>query len=215
MRVRRVIAERFGFEALLRRRSSLSSGHRCRRPTLVPSMGFVPLRGSSCSRCVPAVPGRRPPKPKPRRADPRRPLALRSPEGDAQARRKRRISGIPLRVHPRRRAGARRRDGTGGAEARPRTGAFSARRSWPPCRDPAGEPAEAGFAARPVPGESVRSTSGEGLVRDALESLPSPKRRERRESPAGRPHRPPWGFRRQRSLRGATPSVGQIGRAHV
>jgi hypothetical protein len=43
---------------------------------------------------------------------------------DAQARRERRISGIPLRVHPRRRAGARRRDNTGGAEARPRTGAF-------------------------------------------------------------------------------------------
>lgn len=30
MRVRRIIAERFGFEALLRRRSSLPSGHRCR-----------------------------------------------------------------------------------------------------------------------------------------------------------------------------------------
>jgi hypothetical protein len=89
---------------------------------------------------------------------------------DAQARRKRRISGIPLRVHPRRRAGARRRDGTGEAEAWPRTGAFSARRSWPPCRDPAGEPAEAGFAARPVPGESVRSTSREGLVCDALDA---------------------------------------------
>lgn len=30
MRVRRIVTERFGFEALLRRRSSLSSGHRCR-----------------------------------------------------------------------------------------------------------------------------------------------------------------------------------------
>jgi hypothetical protein len=81
MRVRRIIAERFGFEALLRRRSSLSSGHRCRRPTFVPSMGFVPLRGSSCSRCVPAVPGRRPPKPKPRRADPRHPTRKRVESG--------------------------------------------------------------------------------------------------------------------------------------
>jgi hypothetical protein len=79
MRVRRTIAERIGFEALLRRQSPLSSGRRCRRPTLVPSMGFVPLRGSSCVRSLqrhrgeavwlaaphvggvagPAVPGRR------------------------------------------------------------------------------------------------------------------------------------------------------------
>jgi hypothetical protein len=51
MRVRRTIAERIGFEALLRRQSPLSSGRRCRRPTLVPSMGFVPLRGPSCSPC--------------------------------------------------------------------------------------------------------------------------------------------------------------------
>jgi hypothetical protein len=104
---------------------------------------------------------------------------------DAQARRGRRISGIPLRVHPRRRAGALRRDVTGEAEARPRTGAFSARRSWPPCRDPAGEPTEAGFAAKPVPGESVRSTSREGLVRDALD----PKHVTEVTDPKGEPRR--------------------------
>jgi hypothetical protein len=52
MRVRRTIAERIGFEALLRRQSPLSSGRRCQRPTLVPSMGFVPLRGPSCVRSL-------------------------------------------------------------------------------------------------------------------------------------------------------------------
>jgi hypothetical protein len=167
MRVCRIIAERFGFEALLRRRSSLSSGHRCRRPTLVPSMGFVPLRGSFV---LPVRSGGAWPATSETEAS-----KGGSATPDAQARRGRRISGIPLRVHPRRRAGALRRDVTGEAEAWPRTGAFSARRSWPPCRDPAGEPTEAGFAAKPVPGESVRSTSREGLVRDALEARPPPK----------------------------------------
>jgi hypothetical protein len=46
--------EQLGFEALLRRQSPLSSCRRCRRPTLVPSMGFLPLRGPSCIRSAAA-----------------------------------------------------------------------------------------------------------------------------------------------------------------
>jgi hypothetical protein len=56
---------------------------RCRQVTVAGDRrsflpwALFPFEVPSCCRCVPAVPGRRPPRPKPRRADPRRPTRKR------------------------------------------------------------------------------------------------------------------------------------------
>jgi hypothetical protein len=139
MRVRRTIAERIGFEALLRRQSPLSSGRRCRRPTLVPSMGFVPLRGPSCARFRPAVPGRRHPEARGFEERTRRHPAGRSRRGRAAG------HGDPSLEFTH---GAEPKPVVAATQGRPKPGhgpaPFQRGRPWPPCRDPAVVPAEAG-----------------------------------------------------------------------
>jgi hypothetical protein len=60
---------------------------RCRQVTVAGDRrsflpwALFPFEVPSCCRCVPAVPGRRPPRPKPRRADPRRPTRKRDGGG--------------------------------------------------------------------------------------------------------------------------------------
>jgi hypothetical protein len=60
---------------------------RCRQVTVADDRrsflpwALFPFEVPSCCRCVPAVPGRRPPRPKPRRADPRRPTRKRDGGG--------------------------------------------------------------------------------------------------------------------------------------